>query len=181
MFLKNGEICVNKEWWWCWFSLGERKGNLGRRIQKASAVLGMYGMDLGKKVGCRLQLLFSGSVTSDCNATGCSMPGFPVLHLSQSLLRLRLQNHGIVSMLSDPGKIGIKTVYEDRFDELKGDENSKAQLASACVACDSVLCASCCTFWQCLCSSLVWIFSVLIILFSGNSVYIQGSINSTDS
>ena len=101
--------------------------------------------------------------------------------ISQSLLRLRLQYHDIVSMLSDPGKTGIKTVYEDQLDKFKGGENSEAQLASACAACGSGLCASWCTFWQCLCSLLVWIFSVLIILFSGNSVYIQGSINSTDS
>ena len=66
--------------------------------------------------------------------------------ISQSLLRLRLQYQDIVSMLSDPGEIGIKTVYEDQFDQFKGDANSKAQLASVCVACDSVLCASYCTF-----------------------------------
>ena len=59
--------------------------------------------------------------------------------ISQSLLRLSLQYHDIVSMVSDPGETGIKTVYEDQFDKFKGDENSKAQLASACVACDSVL------------------------------------------
>ena len=91
----------------------------------------------------RLQLSFSRSVTSDSAAPWTvACQASLSFTISQSLLRLRLQYHDIVSMLSDPGKTGIKTVYEDQLGKFKGGENSEAQLASAWAACNSGLCAS---------------------------------------
>lgn len=54
--------------------------------------------------------------------------------------------NNMLFMLSDAGKVGVKNDYWDDCDRSEGDENSKAQLASACVACALVLCASACTF-----------------------------------